>query len=120
MNTNRIVAESIAKEYAPKEHSKIKALKRLDAHAKRPARIFAYIFGTVFILVAGAGMSLSMGVLGEAPTSMIGGIVLGIVGFAACGINYPIYNAILKKNKEKYAFDIVRLAREICEDEAEA
>ena len=31
MNTDKIIAESIAKEYAPKEHSKIIALKKLDA-----------------------------------------------------------------------------------------
>ena len=37
MNTDKIIAESIAKEYAPKEHSKIIALKKLDAKAKRPA-----------------------------------------------------------------------------------
>ena len=33
MNTDKIIAESIAKEYAPKEHSKIVALKKLDAKA---------------------------------------------------------------------------------------
>ena len=37
MNTDKIYAESIAKEYAPKENSKITALKKLDAKAKRPA-----------------------------------------------------------------------------------
>ena len=119
MNTNRILAESIAKDYAPKQDSKIKALKRLDARAKRPARVFAYTFGTVAVLVAGAGMSFAMDVIGTAPTNMLLGIILGVLGFTACGINYPIYTAILKKNKEKYAFEIVELAREICSDEAE-
>ena len=47
MNTDKIYAESIAKEYAPKEHSKILALKKLDTKAKRPANIFALVFGII-------------------------------------------------------------------------
>ena len=34
MNTDKIIAESIAKDYAPKESSKIVALKKLDKKAK--------------------------------------------------------------------------------------
>ena len=40
MNTDKIIAESIAKDYAPKESSKIVALKKLDKKAKLPATIF--------------------------------------------------------------------------------
>ena len=35
MNTDKIYAEAIANEYAPKETSKVKALKRLDKKAKK-------------------------------------------------------------------------------------
>ena len=42
MNTDKIYAESIAKEYAPKDKSKIIALRKLDAKAKLPATIFTY------------------------------------------------------------------------------
>ena len=45
MNTDKIYAESIAKDYAPKEDSKIIALKKLDARAKLPATVFTYSFG---------------------------------------------------------------------------
>jgi phenylacetate-coenzyme A ligase PaaK-like adenylate-forming protein len=34
MNTDKIYAEQIANEYAPKDTSKVKALKRLDAKVK--------------------------------------------------------------------------------------
>ena len=37
MNTDKILAESIAKDYAPKDNSKIVALKKLDNRAKLPA-----------------------------------------------------------------------------------
>ncbi len=115
MNTDKIYAESIAKEYAPKEHSKIAALRKLDAKAKRPANIFAYTFGIISVLVAGTGMSLAMQVIGGTMPLMIVGIVIGIIGFACCGINYPIYKKMLENGKKKYAYEIVELAREISE-----
>lgn len=115
MNTDKIYAESIAKEYAPKDDSKIVALKKLDQKAKMPANVFAYTFGIISSLVAGLGMSLAMQAIGSTTIHMIIGIVLGIIGFALCGINYPIYKKMLKKGKDKYAFEIVELAREISE-----
>ena len=47
MNTDKILAEAIAKDYAPKTDSKIVALKKLDNKAKLPANIFAYTFGVI-------------------------------------------------------------------------
>lgn len=117
MNTDKIYAESIAKEYAPKDHSKTVALKKLDAKAKRPANIFAYTFGIIFSLVAGAGMSLSMQVIGGTLPLTVLGIVLGVIGFTACAVNHPIYKKILEKGKKKYAFEIVELAKQISEGE---
>ena len=40
MNTDIIWAESIAKDYAPKDNSKVVALKKLDNRAKLPAIVF--------------------------------------------------------------------------------
>ncbi len=113
MNTDRILAESIAKDYAPKENSKIVALKKLDKKAKLPAIIFGYTFGIVSALVFGTGMSFAMGVIGS---SMPLGIGIGIVGLIGCGVNYPIFRRMLEKGKAKYAYEIVELAREITEN----
>ena len=115
MITDKIYAESIAKEYAPKDHSKIIALRKLDHQAKLPANIFAYSFGIASCLVAGLGMCLAMQVIGSGTIMMVLGIFLGLLGFACCGINYPIYQKLLKKGKEKYAYEIIELAREISE-----
>ncbi|MBE6622357.1 MAG: dihydropteridine reductase [Ruminococcaceae bacterium] len=112
MNTDKLIAESIAKDYAPKKDSKIVALKKLDSRAKLPATIFTYTWGIVFALVFGAGMSLAMEVIGN---SMAIGILVGILGLIGCGVNYPIYKKLLEKGKAKYAFEIVQLAREISE-----
>ena len=63
MNTDKILAESIAKDYAPKDNSKIVALKKLDNKAKLPATIFTYTFGIIASLVVGLGMCLAMQVI---------------------------------------------------------
>ena len=115
MNTDKIYAESIAKDYAPKDNSRIIALKKLDAKAKLPATVFTYTFGILSCLVAGLGMCLSMQVIGGTLPLTVLGLILGITGFACCGINYPIYKKLLKKGKEKYAYEIIELAREISE-----
>ncbi len=115
MNTDKILAESIAKDYAPKDNSKIIALKKLDAKAKLPATVFTYTFGIISCLVAGLGMSLAMQVIGSGTAAMVLGIIIGIIGFAGCSVNYPIYKRLLEKGKAKYAYEIVQLAREIAE-----
>ena len=95
MNTDKIYAEQIANEYAPKQTSKVKALKRLDAKAKNPANIFTYTFGVISSLILGTGISLAMGVIGGGASLMIAlGIVIGCVGIVGICVNYPIY----KKN----------------------
>ncbi len=112
MNTDKILAESIAKDYAPKESSKIVALKKLDNRAKLPANIFTYSCGIVSALIFGTGMCMAMGEIGG---GMVMGIIVGIIGMIGCGINYPIYKKLLEKGKSKYAYEIVQLAREIAE-----
>ena len=112
MNTDKIWAESIAKDYAPKDSSKIVALKKLDNKAKLPATIFTYSCGIISALVFGTGMCLAMQVIGS---SMVLGVVIGILGLIGCGINYPIYKKMLEKGKAKYAYEIVELASQISE-----
>ncbi len=116
MNTDKILAEAIAKDYVPKDNSKIVALKKLDNKAKLPATIFTYSFGIISALIVGTGMSLAMKAIGSGVVSMVAGIIIGIIGFILCGINYPIYKRMLEKGKAKYAYDIVELAREISEE----
>ena len=116
MNTDKIFAESIAKEYAPKDSSKIKALRKLDRKAKLPATIFTYTWGIISALVFGTGMCLGMQVIGSGIVGMAIGIIVGIIGMIGCGVNYPIYNKMLENGKKKYAYEIVELAREISEE----
>lgn len=116
MNTDKIYAEQLANEYAPKDTSKVTALRKLDAKAKMPANVFAYTLGIISSLIAGTGMCLSMGVIGGGSVGIFAlGIAVGVVGFIGMGVNYPIYKKILEKGKQKYAFEIMQLAKEIAD-----
>ena len=116
MNTDKIYAEQIANEYAPKDTSKVVALRKLDTKAKLPANVFAYSVGIVSALVFGTGMCLAMGQIGSGTTgSFVLGILIGVLGMAGMGINYPVYKRILENGKKKYAFEIMELAKEISE-----
>ena len=115
MNTDKIYAESIANEYAPKDSSKIAALRKLDRKAKLPATIFTYTWGIISALVFGMGLCFGMQVIGSGIADMVIGIAIGIIGMLGCGVNYPIYTKMLEKGKKKYAYEIVELAREISE-----
>ena len=116
MNTDKILAESIAKEYAPKENSKIVALRKLDNKAKLPATIFTYTCGIISTLIFGTGMCLAMQVIGSGTAGVVLGVIIGIIGLIGCGVNYPIYKKMLEQGKKKYAYEIVQLAREIADE----
>lgn len=117
MNTDKIYAEAIANEYSKKEESKVIALKKLDRKAKLPAQVFTYTFGIVSALIFGLGMCLAMKVIGEGTSMFVIGIIIGVIGMALMGINYPIYKKILENSEKKYAYDIIALAKEISEKE---
>mgnify|MGYP000282384070 CR=1 FL=1 len=116
MDTDKIYAEHLANEYAPKDTSKVIALRKLDARAKLPATVFTYTFGILAALVMGLGMCLSMNIIGGDTTKMfVLGVLLGVIGLLGMGINFPIYKKLMAKGKQKYAYDIMQLAKEISE-----
>lgn len=116
MNTDKIYAEALANEYAPKDNQKVVALKKLDRKAKMPATIFTYTFGIIAALITGVGMCLSMRVIGSGNVMFVLGIIVGIIGFIGMGVNYPVYVKILENGKKKYAYEIVELAKEISDN----
>lgn len=115
MDTDKIYAERIASEYAPKDASKVVALRKLDARAKLPATVFGYTFGIASALLLGVGMCLTMGVLGDSgsPALFALGVAVGVVGIAGAVANYPLYRRMLAQGKKRYASDIMLLAQEI-------
>ena len=117
MNTDKIYAEHIANQYAKKENTKVKQLKKLCEKAQLPATIFAFTFGIISSLILGVGMCLSMNVIGAGINAFIAGIVIGVTGIICCGVNYPIYKKMLENGKNKYGCDIIALAQEIIDEE---
>jgi hypothetical protein len=63
----------------------------------------------------GTGMSLAMTEIGAALGShaMVIGILVGIVGMVLVALAYPLYNRVLKKQREKIAPEILRLSDEL-------
>lgn len=116
MNTDEIYAKLLAAEYAPKTSRKIIALRKLDRKAKQTAVTFAYIFGITAALIFGMGTCL-LAIYFITPTSLRLHLCLLFfaVGFLAMSFNCPLFKKILKKAKQRYAFEIVELAKEICE-----
>lgn len=113
MNTDKIYAEQLASEYAPKNTSKVLALKKLDRKVKAPSKAFGWIFGIIGVLVLGVGMCFSLQVIGSGTTMFILGLILGIIGIIMICINYPICKKILENRREKYAAEIMLLANKI-------
>jgi hypothetical protein len=98
MTTETKTIERIRASYAEKEITKLDELKELDKKVKRPAQIFAYVYGSISSLVLGTGMCLAMKIIGN---SMALGIGIGLIGIALNLTTYPIFKAILKKRKSK-------------------
>lgn len=101
-----------------KEEDKMEQLRKLDAGVTKKASIKAISIGTIGALILGLGMSLIMSdfskVLGDFEKwSMYIGIVIGVIGMAVVGIAYPVYNNVLKKERERIAPEIIKLTDEL-------
>ena len=116
-NNQEILVQRIRAQYTEKERTGLDELKELDGKVKRPASVFAYIFGSISSLVMGAGMSLAMtdiaDQIGLGIDPMLPGIAIGIVGMFMVSINYPIYKGILGARRKKYADKIIALSDSI-------
>ncbi len=110
------LVQKIRTQYTEKEHSDLDELKNLDKKVKRPADVFAYVFGSIGAIIMGCGMSLVMTDIGNVigiNEAMIPGIVIGIIGMFIVIINYPVYKGILSSRRKKYADRIIALSNKI-------
>lgn len=117
-NDQEFLVQKIRTQYMGKESTSLDALKKLDAKVKRPANVFAYVFGCIGAIVMGSGMSLVMTDIGEVlgmENTFTLGIVIGVVGMMMAIVNYPVYKGILSSRRKKYANQIMKLSEEIME-----
>ena len=112
--------KAIRKKYAVQEKTedKMEQLRRLDAAVTQKATSVSLVFGVIGALILGMGMSLAMTDIGKTiglagGMAMLIGILIGIVGIVLISVAYPIYNSIIKKEREKIAPEIIRLTDEL-------
>ena len=115
-NDQEFLVQKIRTEYTEKEHTQLDELKALDTKVKRPANVFAYIFGSIGAVIMGSGMSLVMTDIGSmigVNYAMVPGIVIGIAGLVITIMNYPIYKRVLASRRKKYADQIMKISEAI-------
>ncbi|MBQ8204124.1 MAG: hypothetical protein IJZ75_07615 [Clostridia bacterium] len=112
--------KAIRKKYAAPEETedKMAQLRRLDASVTQKAQAVSLVFGVIGALLLGIGMSLTMSefskILGAyEDMALLIGIMIGIVGIVLVSLAYPLYNRIVKKEREKIAPEIIRLTDEL-------
>lgn len=117
---DREEVRTIRQKYAEPEkiEDKMAQLRKLDASVTQKASVVSLIYGIFGALIMGSGMSLVMTDLGSAlklggTISLLLGILLGVVGIVLVSLAYPIYNKIVKKERERVAPEIIRLADEL-------
>lgn len=115
-NDQEFLVQKIRSQYTEKENTQLDTLKKLDAKVKRPANVFAYIFGSLSAIIMGSGMSLVMTDIGETigiTDPLIPGIIIGIAGMLMAIVNPAIYKRILTSRKNKYSKEIIALSDKI-------
>lgn len=104
---------------APTEtEDKMERLRRLDASVTQKAQVVSLVFGVVGALILGTGMSLCMTDFAEILGShrdmaMFIGIPVGLIGSVLAALAYPMYNVIVKRERERIAPEIIRLTDEL-------
>lgn len=118
-NDQEFLVQKIRSQYTEKESTKLDALKELDKKVKRPANIFACVFGSISAVIMGSGMSLVMTDIGSViglEEAMVPGIAIGVIGLLMALLTYPIYKKMLASRKAKYAEQIVALSDSLLEE----
>ena len=107
--------EAIRKKYLPQEDDKMEQLRKLHGIPTKKAQAASLAVGIIGALIMGTGMSLVLTDIGAALGSlaMLMGIAVGLMGMVLVALAYPLYNRVLKKQREKIAPEILRLSDEL-------
>lgn len=99
----------IRKKYVPTE-DKMEQLRKLDASVSQKAIIISITVGIIGALIMGTGMCCTMVLQG---IWFIPGIIIGLMGIGVLALAYPIYQKVIKKEREKIAPEVIRLTDEL-------
>lgn len=102
--------KKIRNKYAPPPEDKMAHLRRLDEGVTQKATLISLVVGILSTLVLGVGMCCC---LVWADKLFVPGVIIGIVGIVGIALAMPLYNRIIKKEREKIAPEIIRLTDEL-------
>ena len=90
-------------------------LRLLHAIPTQKAQAASIAIGVLGVLILGTGMSLCMTELGAVlgHLAMVIGILVGVLGLVMVALAYPLYNAVLRKERRRIAPEILRLSEEL-------
>jgi len=106
---------NIRKKYMEPEENKMDQLRKLDRHVYQKAQSCAIALGVIGTLLLGIGMSIAMTDLaaGLGNAAMFIAVPVGLVGILLIALAYPVYNKVLKKERQRLAPEILRLTEEL-------
>ena len=104
----------IREKYLPKAATTLEQLRALDAGVTKRGNAISIVHGIVYALVLGLGMSCCMVWAGA---WIVPGILIGCIGIAGVATAYPLYNHIVKQDRERIAPEILRLSEELIHGE---
>ena len=100
--------DSIRAKYQPgekKQPTNLDKLKKLDARVESVAMVSALSWGIISTLILGVGMTCVL--VWNQPVI---GVIVGVLGLAGALYAWPLYQRVLKKEREKAAPEILRLS----------
>lgn len=102
--------EGIRKQYGGEQVKKdsLSRLRELDKRVKNPPLILSIILGGVGVLVFGTGLTMIL-----EWSLYVWGILVMVVGIVPVSIAYPLRKRLVKRNKERYGDEILKLSGEL-------
>lgn len=102
--------EGIRKQYGGEQVKKnsLSRLRELDKRVKNPPLILSIILGVVGVLVFGTGLTMIL-----EWSLYVWGILVMVVGIVPVSIAYPLRKRLVKRNKERYGDEILKLSGEL-------
>lgn len=99
----------IREKYLPRETTRLDQLRVLDQRATKRGNAISIAHGTVCALLLGLGMSCCLVWSGK---WFVSGVLIGSIGLAGAAVTHPLYNHVVKREREKIAPEILRLTEE--------
>ena len=107
--------KKIREKYLPKAENKLEKLRRLDESTTKKGMACSLTLGITSALILGIGMCCAM-LWGK--VLFIPGVLIGCIGIAGMALSPPLHNWLTKRERERLAPEIVKLANELMNGQA--